>query len=239
MAWRAKKSVRFPADREGRFNWVRRLPGNMNTFTVIRLIFNTKQRAAGTLLARFVRFDGQGLWEAERSGNPRKKEGEPGAAWRCEVKGVPGQPGRQWWGGGEGMRAENSWRRAFVGGCRSLLRDPGTRGHECLSTVRYDAWITPFSSLLTTPLCLATGKPPLQPFPLSTPSRAAFAIRRERHDATYRQPRFWIGRFIGKFIFRFRVATCKAVALIPRFLKEQTVFEMRIERLYFYFTGNW
>ena len=95
------------------------------------------------------------------------KEGGTAKGW-CEVKGVPG---RRWEGGGEGGAA-GSRRRVFVGRCRSLLRAPGTRGHECLSTVRYDAWITPLPFDGVVP---RHGVPPLQPFPLP-PSLAAFAI---------------------------------------------------------------
>jgi len=46
-------------------------------------------------------------------------------------------------GHGGGWWMSRKRRRTFVGECRSLLRPPGTRGHECLSTVRYDARITP------------------------------------------------------------------------------------------------
>lgn len=72
----------------------------------------------------------------------------------------------------------------FVGGCRPLLRASGTRGHECLSTVRYDAWITPFPFDGTVP---RHGVPPLQPFPLP-PSRAA-PLRSGERRGTCRHPR--------------------------------------------------
>jgi len=61
----------------------------------------------------------------------RERDGE------SDSTGLRGHEGARRW------RRKRRRRRAFVGGCRSLLRPPGTRGHECLSTMRYDAWIIP------------------------------------------------------------------------------------------------
>lgn len=163
---------------------------NMNTFTVIRLIFNTKQRAVrrwhiwSGSMARLRCTVG---WKSARK--EKKKGRETGGGAR--LRGVSGREGRA--RGTEGLAGTGM----VKGVCRWMsfaIEGSGYQGSWML--VNGEIWCVDY------PLPLG-GVVPRHGEPLYNPSLClpfALPLRSGEHRATCRHPRFWTGRFIGKIL---------------------------------------